>query len=1055
MSSAAGSSSTAAAGAADGVELNVPAFHRRATALLSNLAANPAHFGDAHAVAMATGADLEAFPYDKGPTLHTWLLGYEFSETVVVATRDGRIIILTSPKKAAMLTPLAAGGATPVTLLARAKDNNRLIELEDMIRNAAGSDNPVRVGHFPKDKQSGKHLNEFTAAMAAAGFVWCDATLGVSQCLGSKDAAELALVDKAAKVSAAVMKNHFFEEIMSIIDEEKTITHEELTDRIDAVLAEENIAKYAKRLRFPSDLDLPMTETCYVPIVQSGGEYDLRPSAQSNGKNLHPGTILCSLGVRYKSYCSNIARTLLINPTKRQEKNYDFLLEVFGYLVSLLRPGLKGKEVYGKVLQYVKAKRPDLEPNLVKSVGFGMGIEFRESTFVLNAKNDVELLPNAVLNVSIGFQNLTNPDAKDKRNQVYALHIADTVVVGNDKTVTLTSDCTRDAAEVCFELEDDEDDAATKAAAADKAAAKAAKAKAASAAAAASSDGPRGKRQASAILQSKTRNEATEASAEAKRRDHQKELAAARQEEGLQRFAAGGERTKDADKRLFRKFESYKKDTNVPRDAGLQIHVDDRAETILLPVYGLTVPFHISTIKNVSKSDEGDYVYLRLNFISPGQALGRKEELPFENPNATFIKTLTYRSNDAPRMNDIYRKVSELKKQSLKAEAERKDKADIVEQDRLVEAKRNKPVALMDVYARPTLDGKRLPGDLEIHTNGLRYRSRLKSENRIDILFNNIQHLFFQPCDNELIVVLHVHLKNPIMIGKKKTKDVQFYKEATDVSFDETGNRRRRAYGDEDELQQEQEEKRRRARLNKEFKEFGETIVENPDVQFRLDIPFRELGFHGVPFRANVLLQPTEDCLVHLTDPPFLIISLKDVEVVHLERVQFGLKNFDMVFVFHDFAKTPVHVNSIPVQDLELVRDWLDTSDILFTEGPVNLNWSAIMKTINDDPAAFFKDGGWSFLQADSDEDKSASEDSASEFEAESDTFMSDASSSDDSSDMSAVSESGSGSEDEDEEEYSSGEDWDEMEDRARRDDERKRKRIEEVGGAPPAKKRR
>jgi nucleosome binding factor SPN SPT16 subunit len=54
--------------------------------------------------------------------------------------------------------------------------------------------------------------------------------------------------------------------------------------------------------------------------------------------------------------------------------------------------------------------------------------------------------------------------------------------------------------------------------------------------------------------------------------------------------------------------------------------VDARAHTIILPIYGLAVPFHISTLKNISKSDEGDYVMLRLNFITPGQAGGKKED---------------------------------------------------------------------------------------------------------------------------------------------------------------------------------------------------------------------------------------------------------------------------------------------------------------------------------------------------------------------------------------------------------------------------------------------
>jgi nucleosome binding factor SPN SPT16 subunit len=125
------------------------------------------------------------------------------------------------------------------------------------------------------------------------------------------------------------------------------------------------------------------------------------------------------------------------------------------------------------------------------------------------------------------------------------------------------------------------------------------------------------------------------------------------------------------------------------------------------------------------------------------------------------------------------------------------------------------------------MEGKRRPGDLEIHQNGLRYLSQLKGDQKIDIVFSNIKHLFFQPCDGEMIVLLHVHLKNPIMIGKKKTKDVQFYREVSDNNFEETGNRRRRVnYGDEDELAAEQEERRRRALLNKEFQAFSEKISE-------------------------------------------------------------------------------------------------------------------------------------------------------------------------------------------------------------------------------------
>ena len=42
---------------------------------------------------------------------------------------------------------------------------------------------------------------------------------------------------------------------------------------------------------------------------------------------------------------------------------------------------------------------------------------------------------------------------------------------------------------------------------------------------------------------------------------------------------------------------------------------------------------------------------------------------------------------------------------------------------------------------------------------------------RSDLPYSNIRHLFYQPCKTkEVITILHVHLKNPIMVNNKKTK---------------------------------------------------------------------------------------------------------------------------------------------------------------------------------------------------------------------------------------------------------------------------------------------
>lgn len=83
---------------------------------------------------------------------------------------------------------------------------------------------------------------------------------------------------------------------------------------------------------------------------------------------------------------------------------------------------------------------------------------------------------------------------------------------------------------------------------------------------------------------------------------------------------------------------------------------------------------------------------------------------------------------------------------------------------------------LEDLKMRPNLTGRKTSGTLEAHSNGFRYTST-KGE-RVDVNYSNIKHAFYQSCEGELIVLVHFNLNQPIMIGKKKTNDIQFYTEA-------------------------------------------------------------------------------------------------------------------------------------------------------------------------------------------------------------------------------------------------------------------------------------
>lgn len=117
----------------------------------------------------------------------------------------------------------------------------------------------------------------------------------------------------AAKTSSVIMKEHVMNKILSVIDEGRKVTHSKLSEDIESVVTGQ-LKKFKTKL--PPTLDTDMVDICYPPIIQSGGTYSLKPSAMSTDEPLHFGIVLCSLGVRYKSYCTNIGRTFLIDPSK-------------------------------------------------------------------------------------------------------------------------------------------------------------------------------------------------------------------------------------------------------------------------------------------------------------------------------------------------------------------------------------------------------------------------------------------------------------------------------------------------------------------------------------------------------------------------------------------------------------------------------------------------------------------------------------------------------------------------------------------------------------------
>mmetsp|Transcript_15989 Transcript_15989/g.64504 ORF Transcript_15989/g.64504 Transcript_15989/m.64504 type:complete len:571 (+) Transcript_15989:474-2186(+) len=415
-----------------------------------------------------------------------------------------------------------------------------------------------------------------------------------------------------------------------------------------------------------------------------------------------------------------------------------------------------------------------------------------------------------------------------------------------------------------------------------------------------------------------------------------------------------------------------------------ELYVDADKEVVFVPINGAPVPFHISMIKSVVQPEaDKSASYVRLNFYAPGQSLGKDAPpsvarlVDEHKRRSVFVKEMLYRSREQRHLNAAFRAIQELRKRYRQSLAKAAEEADLVAQETLIKTRDQRVPRMTDLTMKPFMSGKKSVGTLEAHANGLRFVS--KKQEILDIMYKNIKHALFQPCEQEVVVLIHFHLKHPIMIGKKKSHDVQFQTEVVDASVQLDAGRR--SMYDPDELDEEQKERTLRKKLNEMFKEFCkrvERVAKAYDVDLEFDIPYRDLGFHGVPHREMVLIQPTVHCLVALIETPFFVVELEAVEHVHFERCTLRASNFDMVIINKNFDVAPVQINMVPMAELEAIQEWLTDCSITYTAGQASLSWGNIMNLVKSD-AHFYEDtdengedkpAGWSFLQADDSDDE-------------------------------------------------------------------------------------
>lgn len=301
------------------------------------------------------------------------------------------------------------------------------------------------VGVFQKDSMVGEFCQSWKTAVDDKKFENVDIGAAIAYIIAPKEESEILTMKKACMVSVDIFSKYLKDNIMEIIDADKVrcscivyiefvslynfsfvvcahvsqkVKHAKLAEGVEAALTDK---------KYVTGVDTSQLDMCYPAIIQSGGIYSLKFSVMSDKNYLHFGSIVCSLGARYKSYCSNISRTFLVNPTDRVQDHYNFVLNLEEELLKKLVPGSKLNEVYDTCVAYAKKEKPELIDHLTKTFGFALGIEFRESSLIIGPKCNAVIKKNMVFNVYVGLSGLTNKEASDKEGKVYALFVGDSV----------------------------------------------------------------------------------------------------------------------------------------------------------------------------------------------------------------------------------------------------------------------------------------------------------------------------------------------------------------------------------------------------------------------------------------------------------------------------------------------------------------------------------------------------------------------------------------------------------------------------------------------------
>jgi nucleosome binding factor SPN SPT16 subunit len=180
-----------------GVQLNAERFFTRLGRLEKSIQESKSTtWGDIDGLCICAGLSSDDHLYTKSSSLHLYLLGYEFSDTVLLLTK-GTLYFMASEKKCGIwrdqILPHAENYQTKIELLEKTKDDGMNREHMNRLLNAVrGKDNKgKKIGSLFKLQYDGKFISTWMDMVKGSQLEMFEAAPAIGKLLSIKDENEL------------------------------------------------------------------------------------------------------------------------------------------------------------------------------------------------------------------------------------------------------------------------------------------------------------------------------------------------------------------------------------------------------------------------------------------------------------------------------------------------------------------------------------------------------------------------------------------------------------------------------------------------------------------------------------------------------------------------------------------------------------------------------------------------------------------------------------------------------------------------------------------------